>query len=192
MIQVELKHSDPDDVDERGIPQDSILGLLIFIFFNNKFPANSTEDDSVLYADDDTVNVCDGDPKELLNKIQREADLSTDWVSDNRMVCSGDKTKWLIIGTSQLRKSRLNEKVQIKVCSKPVEESKSETLLGLVVNNQLTWKDNLYVEQWREEGNAAGLTPQLSQRFGRLMPKKRLNIITQGLFYSKLIYCLQW
>ena len=47
-----------------------------------------------------------------------------------------DKTKLLIIGTSQLRKSRLKEKVQVRVCGKPVEESKSEKLLGLVLNNQ--------------------------------------------------------
>ena len=156
VVQVESKYSDPEEIGEHGVPQESILGPLIFIIFNNDFPANSEEGDSVLYADDDTVNVSDNDPKELKNKIQREADCSTEWVSDNRMVCSGEKTKLLIIGTPQLRKSRLLDQdisININVCGMNVEESKSEKLLGLVVNNQLMWADYLYGENRRKEGN---------------------------------------
>ena len=65
------------------------------------------------------------------------------------------------------------------------------------MNNKQTWKDYLYGEQWRDRGNAPGLIPQLSQRVGllkrvvHLMPPKRFNTICQGIFYSKMLYCLQ-
>ena len=155
----------------------------------------------MLYADDNTANVSDADPVELKKKIQREATRSTDWVADNRMVCSGDKTKLLIIGTSQLKKSKLpdtNVKVQIEVCGQTVVESKSEKLLGLIVNNQLTWKEYLYGEHWREKGNASGLIPQLGQRVGllrrvvHLMPKKKFRTVCQGICTQRCFTDCKW
>ena len=50
---------------------------------------------------------------------------------------------------------------------------------------------------WRQEGNQQGLLPQLSQRVGllrqvvHLMPKERFKQLANGLFNSKLVYCLQ-
>ena len=165
------KYSDPEDLGEHGVPQGSILGPLIFIIFNNDFPASSVEGVSVLYADDSTVNVSDDDPEKLKEKIQKEALRATEWATDNRMVCSGRKTKLLIIGTAQLKKSKLEDRdisISIEVCGQTAKESKSEKLLGLIVNNQHSWKEYLYGEVWRQEGNAPGLIPQLSQRVGLL------------------------
>ena len=119
----------------------------IFIIFYNDFAATAEEGDSIVYADDDTENVHDKDPIQLLIKLQREADRATEWVKDNRMVCSGEKTKLLIIGTKKLRQSKLinqNRDMSIMVCGHKINESRSEKLLGLVISNHLKW--NLYGE----------------------------------------------
>ena len=79
---------------------------------------------------------------------------------------------------------------------KTIVETKSEKLLGVVVNNELTWKEQLYGEKWREDQNNIGLIPQLSQRVGiltklsRYVSKARLKVFSEGIFYSKLNYCL--
>ena len=194
IVQVESKFSDPEVLQHHAVPQGSVLGPLIFLIFNNDFPASAKEGSSVLYADDDTDTVHNKDTEELKEKILREADRSTDWVADNRMVCSGSKTKLLILGTSQLRKSLLNgSNISIRVCGSTVQDSKSERLLGLTVNNQLTWSEYLHGEKWRDEDNAIGLIPQLNQRVGllsklvNLMPKDKFKLFCNGLFYSKLL-----
>ena len=156
IVQIETKFSNPEDLAQHGVPQGSILRPLIFIIYNKYFPDCSEEGEVVLYTDDGTTNVSDEDPIKLTEKIQREATRTTEWVSDNRMVCSGNKTKLLIIRKAQRRKRLLtdrNIKIEIEACGKKVTESNSEKLLGLTVNNQQTWSDYLYGEQWREKDN---------------------------------------
>ena len=70
-------------------------------------------------------------------------------------------------------------------------ETASEKLLGVVINNELTWKNHLHGDADNE-----GLITQLSKRLGilkqlsRRMSLERLKLFAAGIFYSKLSYCL--
>ena len=135
--------------------------IKLFLINENDFPGCREEGDSVLFVDDDTDVVSDGDPENLIQKIQKEADLSCSWLQDNKMVVAGEKSKLLIIGTKELKRSRLGDNLHsIQVDGKTVSETPSEKLLGVIVNNHMTWHEHLHGEQWRtEEDNNMGLIP---------------------------------
>ena len=191
LVQVESKQSQSINLADHGAPQGSILGGLIFIIFSNDFPACSEVGESIMYVDDDS------DPEQLKIKIQIEADNSSQWLKDNRMCVAGEKSKLLVIGTKKLRDLKLDQPLSINVDGKLVIETRSEKLIGIVINNQLTWKEHLYGETWRvDANNEVGLIPQLSQRveilkrLSKLVSGPRLKLFSQGIFYSKLNYCL--
>merc|ERR1712240_379467 len=108
------------------------------------------------------------------------------------MVCSGDKTKLMIIGTGANRAEKLERPgkvLQVLVEDNIKQESKSEKLLGVVVNRIGTWRSHFYGDDENE-----GLLSQLSKRVGILrrlrihLKDTKFRIIANGLFYSKLIY----
>ena len=89
----------------------------------------------------------------------------------------------------------MDKVLRVNVAGSVIEETKSEKLLGIIVSNNMTFKQHLYGEQWRanKEENNKGLIPQLAQRIGilrkvvNLMPAPTFKSISQGLFDSKLV-----
>ena len=78
-----------------------------------------------------------------------------------------------------------------------MKESAAEKLLGVIVSNDLSWRTHLHGNKMTGKDKITGLITKLSQRVGMLkrlskvMPKNKFKNVSEGIFNSKLIYCLQ-
>ena len=113
------------------------------------------------------------------------------------MLCSGDKTKLLVVGSMGLKKSKLeNRTLTVKVGENLVEETSDEKLLGILMSNSLSWNKYLYGNKKQGKEKVIGLIPKLSQRVGmlsklnRYMTREQFKQTSDGIFTSCLLYCI--
>ena len=82
--------------------------------------------------------------------------------------------------------------MEIEVDGCTVSESRSERLLGIIMNNTLTWEHHLYGDKENK-----GLIEKLSYRaslvskLSHVMPTNRLKTMAEGLFFSVLNYGIE-
>ena len=62
-------------------------------------------------------------------KVQREVNNCVNWLKDNRLCFAGEKSKLIIVGTEQLKRTRMKNKQAIVVDQDIIEETTSEKLL---------------------------------------------------------------
>ena len=89
-----------------GIPQGSALGPLLFLIYMNTLP--DVVDDGVLlqYADDTTL-ICSGrNPVEAANKLNRQLQLISSWLEDNKIQLNVKKSNVMWFSTTRRKKSQ--------------------------------------------------------------------------------------
>ena len=130
---------------KHGVPQGSILGLLFFILFINDLPLHvSSQID--LYADDTTIT----NSSDFRNISHLEVSLNTSvseiqlWANANKLPLNEEKTKVLMITGKRLAPKLCNLPNVTTEGAKTLKIVNSATLLGLEIDNMLSF--NLHVE----------------------------------------------
>ena len=147
-----------------GVPQGTLLGPTSFLLHINDL---QTECKTIKYVDDASIwAVCNRDGTD--DTLQLAADQALQWSMNNNMVINTEKTKEMTIyyGKKPLTVGNVmmdGTKIETVTCIK---------VLGVVINNKLTWHDHVQY-----------ITTRASSRLYFLRMLKRVGISLTDIFH---------
>ena len=128
-----------------------------------------TNSDLHNFADDNTISCSANTLNELLQNLEKEANLATQWFKDNSMIVNPDKFEVIITD----RKKQNNNPPKMTIDEKVVTSSNKVTLLGLDIDSKLNFDDHISKICNKSDGQLNALC-----RLGHFFGLEERNIIT--------------
>lgn len=128
----------------KGVPQGSILGPLLFAIYINDLPSQLHHSKLQMYADDAQFYLSTplSEIEQCVRTLNTELNRIHLWASANGLSINPKKSKCLIIHKKTLK---LNFSGKILIDNKPIEIVNSTKNLGVTFNNTLTWSNHVNV-----------------------------------------------
>ena len=127
-----------------GVPQGSVLGPLLFSIYINDLPL-SIQACCELFADDTTIHSSHSDLATTTKMLQDSVDNLVEWAKQNHMSLHPSKTKSMLITTRQKRQNMQTKLPPLFINNHQVEEVDSHKVLGVTIDNNLSWTSHLSV-----------------------------------------------
>ena len=121
----------------RGVPQGSILGPLSFNRFINDLFLFIEKTKICNFADDKTIYSCNNNLQTILKNLKHDMVNVLKWFKVNSIKANPKKFQFMILGKSTRQTIILN------INNIKIRESQNVELLGLTIDNRLTFKDHI-------------------------------------------------
>ena len=126
-----------------GVPQGSILGPLFFLIFINCMSSVVSYGQVSMYADDTTLSVSGKNAQDISNKLTCDLESIVKWLNVNDLVLNTDKTHIMLIGTAGRLRTVDDKDFAVFVSGKKLERLKKAKCLGVIIDEQLKWHDQV-------------------------------------------------
>ena len=125
---------------KHGVPQGSVLGLLLFLIYINDFLLTVRKiANPILFADDTSIIISNTSPEEFKSNISLVLIETFNWFQSNLLTLNCDKTHFLQFVTKKC--SEIN--MQIISSNTVITNINSTKFLGLIIDSTLSWKDHI-------------------------------------------------
>ena len=162
-----------------GVPQESILGPLLFNIFLCDLFLIMENIDIAGYADDDTPYTTGNSMEEVIQKLENAAKTLFQWFSENQMKANPDKCHFLC---------NSNNEVSLTIETQKIKNSKFEKLLGIKLDSKLNFNSHIH-----DICQKAGQKLNAISRVTPYMDFAKRRLLVNAFFYSQFNYCqLVW
>lgn len=120
-----------------GVPQGSILGPLLFLYYVNDMSASVGSDCKLLlYADDIAILFSDENPDIISSKLSKELQSCNKWLVDNKLSLHLGKTECILFGTK--RKLKKIKEFSVTCNNHTILAQNSVKYLGIQIDQFLS------------------------------------------------------
>ena len=169
----------------RGCPQGSALGPLLWNIFQNDLPL-CVETKPSMYADDHQIYYSGHDSEEVTTRLSVSADQATKWYESNLLAGNLKKYQTLNIGYS--RKTDSSANAVIHVNNQEIKTADTLKLLGVTIDSKLNFSEHV--------STACKMASQrigVLMRLSNLIPTKAKLQLYKSSVLPYLTYChLAW
>ena len=139
-------------------------------------------------AFDSTYSTSKDTPEELAETISEKYTIMSNYLSSSGLKVNDDKTHTMLLTTSQMRRSR-DIQLEVRTGEEVGAASEVERLLGVHIHQDMKWSDTIMHNQ-KSLMKALQTRTNALMMIGRVADFKTRKMIANGIWNSKLCYCL--
>ena len=163
------------------MPQGSVLGPLLFNIYLNDLFWVFERTEACNFADDTTLYSCDLDLSTMIRNLEHDSLLAIEWFENNYMKLNADKCHLLTAGHK-------HEWLLVKIRNNMIWESQNEKLLGVTIDNKLSFKTHIL-----NICKTANTKLTALRRYCKLLTFEKKRILFKSFIQSQFSYCpLAW
>ena len=122
-----------------GVPQSSVLGPTLFALFSSDLPSSVASEETYMYADDTSVYCVGNNGNVAVSLLNRALTELHEWCLRNRLIPHPKECEAMLITGSNYN----GPIPPVSIRRSLVTWVKKSRLLGVTVDNKLTWSPHL-------------------------------------------------